>query len=91
MIILLWIARFTAILAVLVAIYIVVSWYKRRERRLELEAIYDAEGGPEGGRRTFIADGLADYDQSLEKKLLFGIVGLPFVLLFALIILAHHI
>lgn len=69
---------------VLSIIYICLSLYSRAVRRGKLEAEWDSEG-MSGDRDAFIAEGLADYDGSLRRKLIWGVYIIPVTAVFALI------
>jgi len=64
--------------------YVVLSIYSRRVRRGKLEAWYEEEGRP-GDRDAYIAQGMANYDASLRKKLILGVYVVPFSLIAAII------
>ena len=62
----------------LTVIYFLVSIYSRSVRKERLEDEFDAEnpdGGDEGARDAFVAEGLKAYDASIRPKL----IGLVYV------------
>ena len=65
-----------AFLLVLVAIHLALRlWLRLRERRRLAE---EWEAGPrQGDREAFMASGMADYDRSLRKRLLWLTIVLP--------------
>ena len=72
---------------VLTIIYVCLSLYSRAVRRDKLEAQWEADGfeGDEATRRSFVEDGLAEYDKSLRRKLILGVYVVPLVLITAVI------
>lgn len=79
----------TLIIGVLTVAYIGLSVYLRTARRRELETEYSAGEGKALSREDYIAKGMADYDRSLPKKLLFGVFAAPIVVFIGLVILAN--
>ncbi|AKO98436.1 MULTISPECIES: hypothetical protein [Marinovum] len=71
----------------LTVVYICLSLYSRAVRRDKLEAQWEADGfeGDEATRRSFVEDGLAEYDKSLRRKLILGVYVVPLVLITAVI------
>ncbi|SFK93014.1 hypothetical protein [Shimia haliotis] len=69
---------------VLTIVYVCLSWYSRSVRRDKLEAEWDSEG-MSGDRDAFIEQGLADYDGSLRRKLIWGVYIIPVTAVIALI------
>jgi hypothetical protein len=67
--------------------------YSRSLRREALEKEWDA-GPPEDatpeGRAAFIERGMAAYEGSLRRKLLWGVIVLPFVAIAALVYLVNY-
>jgi len=70
-------------------IYVLVSLYSRSVRREKLEERADAaisEGTLDpAGRNTYIEDGMRAYEQSLRKKLIWGVYVVPITLVIILI------
>ncbi|MEO1138939.1 MAG: hypothetical protein AAFW87_05730 [Pseudomonadota bacterium] len=58
-------------------IYISLSLYSRAVRRGKLKEWWEEEGRP-GDLETYIEKGLADYDGSLRRKLIWGVYIVPF-------------
>lgn len=57
-------------------VYLLVTLYARSVHREELEKEFDA-GGIEGSRDAFIDAGMADYKNSLRRKLLLLVYLIP--------------
>ncbi len=81
--------RFAAVIAVLVAIHRALDWYLRHDtaRRLREE---HARG--EGGaltREDYVARGLARYRRSWERKLLYAIYVVPFLVMAVVLLLVQ--
>lgn len=73
--------------------YWVLLIYSRSLRREALEKEWDAnlpEGATDDGRDAFIANGMAEYEGSLRRKLLWGVIVLPFIVIGALIYLVNY-
>ena len=62
----------------LTIVYWLVSIYSRSVRRETLEKRFDA-GGVEGERDTYIAAGMAEYEQGLKKRLIWLVYIIPMV------------
>ncbi len=69
---------------VLTIIYFCLSLYSRARRRDKLEAEWDSSDKT-GDRDAFIEQGLADYDGSLRRKLIWGVYIIPVTIVIALI------
>lgn len=67
--------------------------YSRSVRREALEKEWDADP-PEGAtaetRRAFIDQGMADHEGSLRRKLLWGVIVLPFLAIGTLVYLVNY-
>ncbi len=65
----------------LTVIYLLVSLYSRSVRREKLEKAWDTdparEGAPADARAAFIDQGMADYRQSLRRRLIVLVYILP--------------
>lgn len=64
----------------LTVVYICVSMYSRSERRRKLRDEWNAgslAGTPPGDYDSFMAQGMADYEHSLRKKLIWGVYIVP--------------
>lgn len=72
---------------VLTVIYVSLLFYARAQRRDTLAAQWDA--APEGDRDAFIEKGLADYNQSLQRKLLLGVYIVPVCVVLTIIYLTN--
>ena len=69
---------------VLTLIYLSLSFYSRAVRRDKLEAEWE-EGGESMSKEAFVDEGLRDYEQSLRRKLIWGVYVVPAVLVCVLI------
>lgn len=70
-------------------IYLIVSIYSRSVRREWLEKRFDA-GGIEGDRDTYISDGMAKYEKSLRKRLIWLVYIIPMAVMAGTIYLVNH-
>lgn len=68
----------------LAVIYWLLSIYSRSVERERLEKHYDA-GGVSGPRDDYIAQGLASYERSLKRRLIWLVFVIPTVVVFALV------
>jgi len=73
------------LLIVLSVIYIGVSIYSRRMRRLKLEARWDSKEVLTTDREAFIQRGLKKYDKSFRRKLILGVYIVPFTIIMVLV------
>lgn len=73
-----------AALAILTAVYVIVSIWSRSVRREKLEEEWDEEIRS-GDRDAFIEEGLRDYDRSFRRKLILGVYVVPVALVLILI------
>lgn len=64
------------LLIALSVIYLCLSLYSRSRRKAKLRAEWE-EDGRSGDWQTFKAEGLKEYDQSLRKKLIWGVYIVP--------------
>ncbi len=88
-----WVTRIVVVFAILTAVYIGLSLYKRwaGRRRLANEyakAEYE-DPGAAGDEASFVARGMADYERSLRKKLLLGVYLVPLAAIALLVALAQ--
>jgi hypothetical protein len=60
----------------LTAIYLGLSWYSRRNRRRVMAADWDAAGRP-GDRDAYIEEGMAQYETSLRRRLIWLVYIVP--------------
>ncbi|NKB28529.1 MAG: hypothetical protein GKR99_13640 [Rhodobacteraceae bacterium] len=74
---------------ILTAFYWALSWYFRSLARGALEREWDEEIR-QGDRDAFITQGMADYDISLKKKLVWGVYIVPIVVVIALVYLTNY-
>ena len=74
---------------ILTLFYWALSWYFRSLARGALERDWDEEGC-EGDRDAWIAEGLAAYDNSLRKKLVWGVYVVPIVVICGLVYLTNY-
>lgn len=80
-------ARLLLILfVVLTIVYVSLSLYSRSRCRARLEEEWDIS---KGAREAFIEDGMRDYDQSLRKKLIWGVYVVPTLLIVVIIYLTN--
>ncbi len=70
---------------VLTVVYVVVSLYSRSVRREKLEKEFDEEVQT-GDRDAFIEAGMAAYQGSLRRKLIWGVYIIPLLVLLALLL-----
>jgi Ca2+/Na+ antiporter len=70
-------------------VYLLVTLYARSVRKEELEKEFDA-GGIEGSREAFIAAGLAEYKNSLRRKLLLLVYVVPMCVVALTIYLVNY-
>lgn len=82
--------RFTILIAVLIAIYLGLDWYMRRDRTRRLEKEYANGQDTSLTREDYITRGLAEYDRSWERKLLLGVFILPFLAALGLTLVANY-
>lgn len=64
--------------------FVCVQLYSRARRRDKLEAEWADTAGPVNdaeAKQAFLEEGMADYDSSLRKKLIWGIYIVPFVVI----------
>jgi len=73
---------------VLTVVYAGLSLWSRRVRRRKLGAEWDAAQGP-AAREAFVAEGLADYDRSLRRKLILGVYVIPLCLIGLIVYLTN--
>ncbi len=65
---------------VMLVVYFVLSAWSRSVRRDKLGEEWDEEGMT-GDRDAFIETGLAEYDGSLRRKLIFGVFIVPYAVI----------
>lgn len=67
--------------------------YSRSLRREALEKEWDANPPPDAtkdGRAAFIERGMVEYEGSLRRKLLWGVIVLPFIAIGTLLYLVNY-
>lgn len=69
---------------VMLVVYFVLSAWSRSVRRGKLAEEWDEEVR-EGDRDAFIEQGLAEYDTSLRRKLIFGVFVVPYLVIAVLV------
>ena len=69
---------------ILSVIYLVVSLWSRATRRRKLEQEWEASDRP-GDKETYVSEGMAQYEQSLRRKLILLIYVVPVVAIAAII------
>ena len=79
--------RVVLLFALLFAIYAGLAFYMRWDRRKTLEAEHAAGATTALTTEDYVAKGLAEYERSWERKLLYGVFLLPVVVALALYIL----
>lgn len=88
-----WAVRIVALLAVLTAIYLALSFYNRWAERRRLAAEFDlsSERGEAPGpdKEAFVSGGMNAYEGSLRRKLLLGVFLVPLAALILLVALAQ--
>lgn len=70
-------------------IYLMMSIYSRSVRREALEKRFDA-GGVDGDRDTYIAEGMARYERSLRKRLIWLVYIIPMAVMAGTIYLVNY-
>lgn len=73
---------------VLTVIYFCLSLYSRAVRRDKLRAEWH-EGPQDVDKETFVDGGLAEYDQSLRRKLILGVYVVPLIAMTVIIYLTN--
>lgn len=74
---------------VLSVIYVCVSLWSRAVRRDKLRQEWEEEGR-QGDRESFVRAGLAEYDQSLRRRLILGVYVIPMVIVGGIIYLVNY-
>jgi hypothetical protein len=73
----------------LTVVYIALSLYSRSVRRKKLSQEWEDEG-MEGDKNDWVRAGLAEYDQSLRRKLILGVYVVPLVVIGTIIYLVNY-
>lgn len=74
-------------------VYICLSMYSRSERRRKLREEWNAgslAGKPPGDYDDFMARGMAEYETSLRKKLIWGVYVIPCVLILVTLYVTNY-
>jgi hypothetical protein len=82
--------RLTLLIGVLSAIYVALDWYMRWDQARRLDAEHASGEGGALTREDYVAKGLAKYDRSWERKLLYGIFILPVLAALVLALIANY-
>lgn len=80
--------RVVIVFAILFAIYFGVVAYMRWDRKRELEAEYAAGAGGVLTREDFVQKGLAEFERSSKRKIIYGVFAIPAVIAAILALLA---
>jgi hypothetical protein len=75
-------------LIALTVLYLAISWYSRSVRRRKMERDWEEAGRP-GDRSTYIETGMAQYEQSLRKRLIWLVYIVPVVTVVVIIYLTN--
>jgi len=81
--------RVLLVFAFLGLLYLALDAWLRRGRRRELEQEHSAGAAPQLTREDYVAKGLAAYERSWEKRVLYGIFALPLVVGLILVLIAQ--
>ena len=73
---------------IMLIVYFILSAWSRSVRRGKLEEEWDEEI-KQGDREAFIEQGLADYDGSLRRKLIFGVFIVPYLVIGLLVYIVN--
>lgn len=65
----------------LLGLYAALDWYMRWARRRSLEEEYTEEAGQPLTMEDYVDRGLAQYERSIEKRLLIGVIFLPLIVI----------
>lgn len=82
--------RIVILMGALCAIYVALDWYMRFDRTRRLDAEHANGEGSTLSREDFVAKGLAEYDRSWERKLLYGVFILPILAALSLALIANY-
>ena len=80
--------RLVVLFAVLTVIYLGLSRYFRWYKARELETRFDSGEVRSRDRKGYVARGMAEYDRSLTRKLLWGVYLIPIGIVALLIYIA---
>ena len=77
----------------LTIVYLCLAAYSRSERRRKLRDEWNAgslAGKPPGDYDTFIERGIAEYEQSLRRKLIWGVYVVPCILIIVTLYVTNY-
>ena len=74
---------------ILSVIFVCLSFYSRAVRKGKLRAEWDA-GPKDVDEDTFVQEGLAEYEGSLRRKLIWGVYVVPVVVVMLIIYLTNY-
>ena len=81
--------RLVVLFVVLGALYLLMLRWTRTSRRRALEDEWVVANPDQIDRETFVARGMAEWERSWDRKLLYGIFVLPIAVAISLSVLAH--
>ena len=81
--------RFAVLMGLLTAIYIALGWYMRWDRRRQLMNEHDSGEGKALTQEDYVAKGMAQYDRSWERKLLWGVYLIPILIALGIALLTE--
>lgn len=82
--------RFAILMGVLCAIYIALDSYMRWDRARRLRAEHESGEGGALTREDYVTKGLAEYERSWERKLLYGVFVLPILAALVIAFIANY-
>lgn len=85
-----WITRILILIVLLAVLHSLLGRYFRWDKKKQLQAEFDGTKHIATNREEFVGKGLADYDKSLRKKMLWGIWLLPLIIGVTLIAIAAN-
>jgi hypothetical protein len=77
----------------LTVVYLCLAMYSRSERRRKLRDEWNAgslAGKPPGEYDTFMERGMADYETSLRRKLIWGVYVIPCILIIVTLYVTNY-
>ncbi|MEM9043310.1 MAG: hypothetical protein AAGC81_01340 [Pseudomonadota bacterium] len=82
--------RLVILFAILTLVYIALSAYARYDERKRLQSEHAAGAGGGLSREDFIDKGMATYERSWQKKLLYGVFVFPMAAAIILMLIANY-
>lgn len=76
-------------LIVLTALYFGLSWYLRAEHRRRMQDDWEAAGRP-GSREAYVAAGMAQYERSLRRRLVWLVYVVPVTAVITIIYITNY-